>query len=121
MTNQSSGPLLPMLLLIPVAIVIGLGLYIFYSYCLKIICEKTGKKPGVLIWIPIVQLVPLLEVAGLPVWFIIGFFIPLLNLVLAVVMFAKISIARGKSGWLVILLFIPIANLIFIPYLAFSD
>jgi hypothetical protein len=120
MTQESPSFLLPWLL-IPVATFVGLGLYIFYCYCLKVICEKTGRKAGVLIWIPIVQLVPLLETAGLPVWFIIGFFIPLLNLILGLVMFAKICVARGKSAWLIVLLFIPVANLFFIPYLAFSE
>lgn len=104
-----------------VILVVSLALYIFYCYCCKRICEKTGKDPGILIWIPIVNLIPLLQVAGLPVWLIILFFIPIANLVVAVMMWAKICTARGKSPWLVIMIFIPILNLIFIPYLAFSD
>ena len=103
------------------ALLVGLAFYIFFCFCYKRICEKCGVTPGVLIWIPIVQLVPLLQVAKMPVWMIILFLIPLVNLVIFVMMWVKICQARGKSGWLVILFFIPIANLIFIPYLAFSE
>jgi hypothetical protein len=68
-----------------------------------------------------VQLIPLLEIAGMAIWMIVLFFIPFVNLVVLVMLWAKICIARGKSPWLVILLFIPIANIVFIPYLAFSE
>ena len=100
---------------------IVLAIYVFSCYCCKRICEKCGKTPGVLIWIPIVQLIPLLEVAGMATWMIILFFVPLANLVVLVMMWAKICTARGKSPWLVIMLFIPILNIVFVPYLAFSE
>lgn len=109
------------ILVFGIALLISVALYIFVCYCLKLICEKCGKQPGILIWIPIVQFIPLLEIAGMATWMIILFFIPIANLVVLVMMWAKICIARGKSPWLVILLFIPIANIIFIPYLAFSE
>lgn len=104
-----------------VVLVVALAFYVFFCYCAKRICEKCGVTPGVLIWIPIAQLVPLLEVAKMPVWMIILFFIPIANLVVIVMMWAKICIARGKSPWLVIMLFIPVVNIAFIPYLAFSE
>jgi uncharacterized membrane protein YhaH (DUF805 family) len=102
-------------------LVISLALYVFFCFCLKRICEKCGVNPGVLIWIPIAQLIPLLQVAKLPVWVIILFFVPLVNVITAIVLWVKICQARGKSGWLVLILVIPIANLIFLPYLAFSE
>ena len=104
-----------------VGFVLMVGIYIFVCYCLKLICEKAGHQPGVLIWIPIVQIVPLLTVAKLPIWFIILFLIPLVNIVVTIVMWVKICPARGKPGWMVILLLIPLVNLAFLPYLAFSE
>ena len=100
---------------------IGLAVYVFFCFCYKRICEKTGHQPGVLIWIPIVQLIPLLRVARMAEWMIILLLIPLVNIVVFVMMWTKICQARGKSPWLVILIFVPIANLVFIPYLAFAD
>jgi hypothetical protein len=103
------------------ALSFALAIYVFYCFCCKKICEKSGVIPGVMIWIPIVNLVPLLQVAKMPVWMIVLFFIPLANLVVAVMMWAKICAARGKSEWLVILMFVPLVNLAFVPYLAFAD
>ena len=101
--------------------VFALAVYIFTCYCFKRICEKTGHQPGILVWIPIVQIIPLLQVAGMAVWMIVLFLIPLVNLVVVVMMWAKICAARGKSPWLAVMLFIPFANLVFVPYLAFSE
>jgi hypothetical protein len=109
--------------LIGLLLIVGLALafYLFACYCFKLICEKTGQQPGILVWIPIGQIIPLLQVAGMQEWMIILFFIPLENIVIGIMMWAKICTARGKSPWLVILMFIPFVNLIFIPYLAFSE
>jgi hypothetical protein len=104
-----------------VGLVVAVGLYVFVCYCLKLICEKAGHPPGVLIWIPIVQFVPLLTVAKLPVWFIILLLIPVVNLVITIVMWVKICQARGKPGWTAILLLVPLVNIAVIPYLAFSE
>lgn len=102
-------------------IVVAVALYFFFCYCYKRICEKAGKDPGVLIWIPIVQFIPLLQAAGMAEWMIILLLIPFVNIIFFVMMWAKICSALGKSPWLVIMLFIPILNIIFFPYLAFSE
>lgn len=99
----------------------ALALYVFVCYCYKRICEKCGVTPGILIWIPIVQFIPLLQVANMDLWMIILLLIPFVNIIFFVMMWAKICTARGKSPWLVIMMFIPFLNLVFIPYLAFSE
>lgn len=104
-----------------IVLIVGLGFYLFYCYCCKLICQKAGHEPGILIWIPIANLIPLLTVSKLPIWTIILFLVPLVNVILGFVLWFKICEARGKSGWLVILLLVPIVNLAFIPYLAFTE
>ena len=107
------------LAVLAVVLVIVLAFYVFFCFCAKRICEKCGVESGIMIWIPIVQLVPLLQVAQLPVWMIILFFIPIVGFIAGVYMWAKICTARGKSGLLVIgIILLPI---VFIPYLAFAD
>jgi hypothetical protein len=105
------------------AIIIGvlLVLYFAYCYCLKRIVEKCGAEPGLLIWIPLFNIIRLLQAGGLSGWLFILFFIPVVNLVVSCYMWVKICQARGKSGWLVIMIFIPLLDLFFIPYLAFSE
>jgi hypothetical protein len=102
-------------------LVFGVAFYFFNCFCLKRICEKCGVMPGVLIWIPIAQLVPVFQVAKMPLWMVILCLIPFVNLVILIMLWAKICTARGKSPWLVILLFIPVVNLALTPYLAFSE
>jgi hypothetical protein len=98
---------------------IGLALYLFTCFCLKRICEKSKVEPGILIWIPIAQFIPLLQVAGMAAWMLILFFIPFVNFIIGIMMWAKICSARGKSALLVIgVILLPI---VFIPYLAFSE
>ena len=103
-----------------VVLCLSVALYFFSSFCYKRICEKCGVTPGVLVWIPIVRLVPLLEVAKMPGWMIILFLVPLANIVVFFMMWAKICVACGNSGWLVLLFLVPIANIVLIPYLALS-
>lgn len=99
----------------------GLIVHLFISFCLKRICEKVGTTPGILIWIPIVNLVPLLEAAKQPVWFIVLFFIPFVNLAAGVFLFWKLCEARSKPGALGLLALVPGVNLGLILYLAFAD
>ena len=101
--------------------VVALAIYVFICACYKRICGKCGVSPGVMIWIPIAQLVPLLQIAKMPVWMLILFIIPVVNVFVFLTMWFKICEALGKSGWLVLLFLVPIANIILIPYLAFSE
>ena len=56
-------------------------LYLFHCYCCMLICRKTGKPPGVLVWLPVLQLFPLLRAAGMSAWWFLACFVPVLNLV----------------------------------------
>jgi hypothetical protein len=122
MNNDSSGTLIGAgigLALLLGIFVIALAIYVFFCFCYKRICEKCGVQPGVLVWIPIVQLVPLLKAARMEIWMILLFLIPLVNFIIWIMMWVKICATRGKSGLLVIgIVLLPI---VFIPYLAFAD
>ena len=96
-------------------------IYLFSCYCFKRIVEKCGQEPGFLIWVPLLNVIRLLQAAGLSGWLIILLFIPGVNLFAGLYMWVKVCQARGKSGWLVIMILIPVLNFFFIPYLAFSE
>lgn len=106
-----------------IAIVIGvlLAIYLFHCFCLKLICEKTGNEPGFLVWVPILQLFPLLQAAEMSGWWFVAFFIPLLNVVASLVWCFKITQARGKSVLVAILLLLPGIGFLAFLYLAFSN
>jgi len=103
------------------AIGLLLCVYLFVCYCLKLICEKTGNEPGLMVWLPILQMFPMLRAAGMSGLWFLAFLIPVLNLVAQIVWCFKIVQARGKSVWVAIGLLLPLTNLIAFLYLAFSN
>jgi hypothetical protein len=124
-------------------------IYLFFSYCLMLICDKAGKPGGFLVWLPLVRFIPLLRAANMsPAWFLVCFLpiaasavisnvpptplliigyvallaISVLVAVIAMIMWCfKIAKARGKSAWVGLFLLLPLTNLFAFLYLAFSD
>jgi hypothetical protein len=101
--------------------VFWLIIYVYYAICLMVIANKTGTHNSWLAWIPIANIYLMCKVAGKPGWWVILFFIPFVNIVIAIIVWMKIAEARKKPGWLGILMIIPFVNLIIPGYLAFAD
>jgi len=118
-TNPSGINVEPMAALVILGIL--LVFWLLFCYCLKRICLKCGAEPGLLIWIPGLNIIRMLQAGGLSGWLFLLFFLPIVNFVMGLVMWAKICQARGKSAWLVILMLLPFVNILFLGYLAFSD
>jgi hypothetical protein len=95
--------------------------YLFFCYCCMLICQKTGNPPGILIWIPVLQVFPLLRAASMSALWFFAFLIPVLNIIAPIVWCVKISKARGKSPGLALLLLLPGISLFAFLYLAFSS
>jgi hypothetical protein len=94
--------------------------YWFFCYCAMLICKKTGNEPGVMVWLPVLQIFPLLKAAGMsPLWFV-GFLLPVFNIVAQIIWSFKIANARGKGVLTGIFLLLPLTNLFAFLYLAFS-
>ena len=107
--------------LIYAALGIVLFVHLFFSYCSRLICLKTGNEPGVLIWLPVLQLIPLFRAAAMsPAW-LLAYLVPFLGLVAQIRWSLKIAKARNKSVGVGILLLLPILNVFAFLYLAFSD
>lgn len=97
-----------------------IALYLLHSYCCLLICRKTGSEPGVLIWVPLLQLIPLLKAARMSSWWFLGFLVPGLNLVAPVLWCVRITQARGKTWLVAFLLIVPFSSPFAALYLAFS-
>ena len=79
---------------------------------------KAGK-PGWASIIPIYNGIVLLEIAGKPLWWIILFFIPCVNIIIAILVAMEVAKNFGKgAGFGLGLAFLPF---IFYPILGFSD
>ena len=101
---------------------IALLIYLFHCYCCMLICRKTGNPPGILVWLPVLQLFPLLRAAGMSGWWFLAYFVPVLNIVAQILWCFNIAKARGKSAWVGrSCCSCPITNLFAFLYLAFSN
>jgi hypothetical protein len=98
-----------------------LFLYLLYCYCNSLICRKAGGRPGLLIWVPVLQIFPMLRAAGMSGWWFLVFCLPVLNLLAQIVYSFKIVQARSKSVWVAVLLLLPVTSLFAFVYLAFSS
>jgi hypothetical protein len=85
-----------------------------------LICQKTGQEPGVLVWLPVFNVFPLLRAAGMSPWWFLASFVPVLNLVAYILWCVNIAKARAKTLWTAIFLLLPLTNLLAFLYLAFS-
>jgi hypothetical protein len=93
--------------------------YLFFCFCGALICQKAGHPAGILMWIPILQFVPLLRAAKMsPLW-LLAMLIPLLNIWAHILWSFRIAGARGKGWGTALLLILPTYPLAFI-YLAFA-
>jgi hypothetical protein len=77
-----------------------------------------ARKPGWAALVPVYNVVIMLEMAGMPTWYIFLMFIPLVNLVIGLMILVNLTKAFGKSmGFILGMIFLP---LIFYPILAFD-
>jgi len=125
-----------------------LCIFLFFSYCLSLICEKAGSPGGLLVWIPILQWIPMVRAAAMgPGWYfffygpvVVSALAPCLtmdgkwpwaplvlwticsigNLIGWVAWCFKIVYARDKHFIFAIMLLLPITNIVAFLYLAFS-
>ncbi len=101
-----------------VALLIYVAIALLMIISLWKVFSKAGQ-PGWASIIPIYQTVVMLQVAGKPIWWIILLFVPIANIVIAIMMLAGIAKNFGKGGGFVVgMLFLPI---IFWPMLGLGS
>ena len=104
-----------------IAMIIWLAVYAYFAYSLMVISQKTGKGTPWWGWVPILNVLLMLQIADKPGWWILLCLVPLVNIVILIIVWMKIAEARGKPNWWGILMIVPIANLVVPGYLAFTD
>jgi hypothetical protein len=96
----------------------AIAAYVFYSYCLGLIFRKAGQP----LWagfVPLYNTYIVLKIIGRPGWWLILFFIPIVNIVIGIIVYFDLAKSFGKGvGFGLGLFFL---SFIFIPILAFSD
>ncbi len=105
---------------IVVGVIFVIAVYVFMALALMTIAKKKGKTsvPDWFAWVPILNVLLMLDIAGLPQWYIVLFIvlslIPLVGsiavLALSVYVWYKIAEAVKKPGWYALLILIPIVG-----------
>lgn len=104
----------------PNILAVALIVYLLYCVGLKLICLNAGSRPGLMIWIPVLQMFPVLRAARMSAWWFVVFLIPLLGVLAHIVLCVKIARACGKGALVAVLLILPGTNLLAFLYLALS-
>ena len=102
-------------------LLIDLAVYVFFAVCLMTIANKLGAENSWWAWIPILNFILMLNIVEKPVWWIILLLIPIVNIIIAIIVWMAIAEARGFPSWWGILLIVPFVNLIVPGYLAFAE
>jgi Family of unknown function (DUF5684) len=95
--------------------------YVYMALALTTIATKTNTPNGWLAWIPIVNLILMLNIARKPVWWFILCLIPLVDIVIFIIVWMAIAEARHKPNWWGIFMIVPLLNFIVPGYLAWAD
>jgi hypothetical protein len=95
--------------------------YVYMAVCLIKIARKTKTEKAWMAWIPIANIILMLQIAKKPLWWLVLFFIPGANIVFTVLVWMEISKILGHPEWLGLLMIVPVATLVIPGYLAFSD
>ncbi len=94
--------------------------YAIFCFPLMWIAKKINRKHAWLVWVPVVQIFYLLYLGGKPLWWIIFFLVPVVNIILPLVLFIAILRELKKPYWLIIPVLFPGFNVFVLWYLALS-
>ena len=104
-----------------IPMVISLAIYAYVSYSFMVIAQKVGAENAWWAWVPILNIILLLNITQKPIWWIVLFLIPFVNIVIGAIVMMGVAEARGKPGWMGLLILVPFIGLAIPGYLAFAD
>ena len=99
-------------------LIVWCAVIVFYLAAMWKVFTKAGQ-PGWASIIPIYNMVVLCQIAGKPVWWVLLMLIPVVNIVIAIMVWHGVSTSFGKGVGFTIGL--VLLSVIFIPILAWSD
>lgn len=102
-------------------VIIAVAVYLYTAWCLLHIAKKTNTPNEWWAWIPILNIILMIRIARLSMWWILGLLVPYLNIAVAAYVWWKIAEQRRRPGWWGILMLIGPINLILLWFLAFKE
>lgn len=80
------------------AVLLYIVIYVYIAYTLMVIANKTNTENSWFAWIPILNLYLMCKIADKPGWWLILFLIPLVNIVIAIIVWMKIAEKMGNRA-----------------------
>jgi len=114
-SNAPPGLMSPMF-----SLVLALVIYAVYAYPLYVMGQKTNSQHSWFAFVPILNMVLLLEIAGKDLWWILLFFIPCVNIIIAIIVWMAVAEAMNKPSWVGALMIIPGVNFVLPFYIALA-
>ncbi len=102
----------------PIAVILGLGVWVFIIASLWIVFTKAGQ-PGWACLIPIYNLYIMCKIAGKPGWWLLLMLIPFVNFIIAIMLCIALAEKFGKGAGFGVGL--ALLGVVFFPILAFGD
>ncbi len=99
----------------------GLVIFVYLAYTTMVLAHRLGVKRSWLAWIPIANLYLMTKMAALPWWWMLGFFIPFINFLVAGYIWSEIGKRFNKPWWLGALTAIPLIGLLVPGYLVITS
>ena len=108
--------------------VVGLAVYVFTSWALMSIANRTKTANAWLAWIPIGNLYLMTQIAKVPWWTMLAFFLGFIPVIGSLVLLGvviwwwwKICEYCQKPGWWsLVIAFVPILNFVFLGIMAWE-
>jgi hypothetical protein len=98
----------------------AIAAYLYFGFFLMVLARRTSTSLSWLAWIPIANLFQMCRIGRRSLFFGVLLLMPLLNLLIAALVWMSIAKARGKPGWTGALILVPGVNLLLLPYLAWG-
>ena len=94
--------------------------YLIVAYPIFVMGQKTDSDHAWFAFVPILNAVLLLEIAGKDLWWILLFLIPCVNIIVAIVVWMGVAEAMDKPAWVGVLVILPLVGWLVPWYLAFG-
>nr|MBN2278373.1 hypothetical protein [candidate division Zixibacteria bacterium] len=100
---------------------VWLGIYLYFSLCLFTIAKKVGHENTWWAFVPILNIIQIIQMAGKPLYWFLFLFIPIFNIVAIAMIWIEIARAREKSPIWGVCMILPFISLLAILILALGE
>ena len=102
-------------------LIVDLIVYIIVALPVYIIAKKSEHEYAWLAFVPFANLWLLCDMADKEVWWLLLFFIPIVNLIVYILVWMAIAESTNKPAWLGLLMAIPVVSLVVAFYMALYE